>query len=129
MPSLLLQKPSQKSKSKDHLKSMENRIKLWHAGEIMGLLKEAEAIQNDLRVSNAPSITAEISKKFTREMRNGNINSAMKLLAENMQNGILPLNDQTLYQMKKNTHMVELQIQRYCYQIYQKKFTLSNSIR
>ena len=129
MPSLLLQKPSQKSKSKDHLKSMENRIKLWHAGEIMGLLKEAEAIQNDLRVSNAPSITAEISKKFTREMRNGNINSAMKLLAENMQNGILPLNDQTLYQMKKNTHMVKLQIQRYCYQIYQKKFTLSNSIR
>ena len=54
MPSLLLQKPSRKSKSKDYLKSLENRIKLWHAGEITELLKEAETIQNDSRVSNTP---------------------------------------------------------------------------
>ena len=101
MPGLLLQKPSRKSKSKDHLTSLENRMKLWHAGEIMELLKEAETIQKDLRVSNTPSTIAEISKKFTREMRKGNINSAMKLLADNMQNGILPLNDQTLHQIKQ----------------------------
>ena len=79
MPGLRLQKPSRKSKSKDHLKSLENRMKLWHAGEIMELLKETETSQKDLRVSNKPSIIAEISKKFTREMRKGNINSAMKL--------------------------------------------------
>ena len=54
MPSLLLQKPSRKSKSKDYLKSLENRIKLWHAGEITELLKEAETIQNDSRVPNTP---------------------------------------------------------------------------
>ena len=36
-------------------------------------------------------------------MKKGNINSAMKLLADNMQNGILPLNQQTLHQMKQ-TH-------------------------
>ena len=53
----------------------------------MELLKEAENIQKDVRVSNTPSTIAEISKKFTREMRTGNIN---KLLEENMQNGILP---------------------------------------
>ena len=105
MPGLLLQKPSRKSKSKDHLTSLENRMKLWHAGEIMELLKEAETIQKDLRVSNTPSTIAEISKKFTREMRKGNINSAMKLLADNMQNGILPLNDETLHQIKlKHPH-------------------------
>ena len=34
-------------------------------------------------------------------MRKSNINSAMKLLAKNMENGILPLNDQTLCQMKQ----------------------------
>ena len=34
-------------------------------------------------------------------MRKGNINSAMKLLADNMQNGILALNDQTLHQIKQ----------------------------
>ena len=101
MPGLLLKKPSRESKSKDHLMSLENRMKLWHAGEIMELLKEVETIQKDLRVSNTPSTIAEISKKFTREMRKGNINSAMKLLADNMQNGILPLNDQTLHQIKQ----------------------------
>ena len=53
------------------------------------------------RVSNIPSTIAEISKEFTRETRKGNINSAMKLLADNMQNGILPLNDQTLHQIKQ----------------------------
>ena len=49
MPGLLLQKPSRKSKWKDHLTSLENRIKLWHAGEIMALLKEAETIQGGNR--------------------------------------------------------------------------------
>ena len=64
MPSLLLQKPSRKLKSKDHSKLLENRMKLWHVGEIMELLKEAETIQKDLRVSNAPSTIAEIFKKI-----------------------------------------------------------------
>ena len=60
---------------------MESRMKLRHAGEIMELLKEAETIQKDLRVSNTPPTIAEISKKFTREMRKDNINSAMKLFS------------------------------------------------
>ena len=64
-------------------------------------MKRAETIQKDLKVSSTPSAIVEISKKVTREMRRGNINSAMKLLADSMQNGILLLNDQTLYQMKQ----------------------------
>ena len=52
-------------------------------------------------MSNTPSTIVEISKKFAREIRKGNINSAMKLLADNMKNGILPLNDQTLHQIKQ----------------------------
>ena len=96
IPILLLQKPSRKLKSKDHLKSLENRMKLSHVGEIMELLKEAENIQKYLRVFHTPSTIAEISKKFTREMRKCNINSS--------QNDILPLNNQILYQMnQKNT--------------------------
>ena len=67
----------------------------------MELLKKAETTQKDLRVSNTPSAIAEISKKFTREMRKGYINSEMKLLADNIQNGILPLIDQTLNQIKQ----------------------------
>ena len=33
-------------------------------------------------------------------MSKDNINSVMKLSVDKMQNGILPLNDQTLYQMQ-----------------------------
>ena len=66
MSGLLSQKPSEKSKLKDHLTSLENRMKLWNAGQIMELLKEAETIQKDLRVSNIPSTIAKISKKSTR---------------------------------------------------------------
>ena len=89
--SLLLQKLLRKWKSKDHLKPLENRMKLWQAGEIMELLNEVEIIQKDVRVSKAPSTISKVSKKFTLIMRKGNINNAMKLLADNMQNGILPL--------------------------------------
>ena len=75
MSGLLLQKPSRKSKSNDHLKSLENQMKLWYAGVIIELLKQAEATHKDLRVSNAPSTIGEIPKKFTLEMRKGNINA------------------------------------------------------
>ena len=62
MPSLLLQKPSKNSKSRDHLKALERRMDLWISGEI---LHEGEAIQKDLRPSNTTSTAAKISKKFT----------------------------------------------------------------
>ena len=63
-------------------------------------------------------------------MRKGNINSAIKVLADNMQNGILPLNDKTLHRIKqKHPHGKDANTDVYCYQIYQKKFALSNSVR
>ena len=98
MPNLLLQKPSKKSKSKDHLKALERRITLWTSGELMELLYEAET---SLKSTNRPKTIAELSKKFIREMQNGNVNGAMKLLTDNMPNGILPLNDNTLNQLKQ----------------------------
>ena len=129
MPGLLLKKPSRESKSKDHLMSLENRMKLWHAGEIMELLKEVETIQKDLRVSNTPSTIAEISKKFSCEMRKGNINSVMKLLADSMKNGILSLNDQTLHQIKQKHPHGKDALSHVLLPDIPKKLILSNSIR
>ena len=91
MPNLLLQKPSKKSKSKDHLKALERRIAHWTSGELMELLYEAETIQKSLTSTNRPKTIAELSKKFIREMQNGNVNGAMKLLTDNMQNGMFRL--------------------------------------
>ena len=104
---------------------------LWISGEILDLSHEGEAIHKHLRPSNKPSTVAEFSKKFTREMlptlrekcpntefflvriflysdqKQLHIGTlftyynAMKLLTDNMQNGILPLNQKTLNQLKQ----------------------------
>ena len=95
MPSLLLQKPSQKSKSREHLKALERRMDLWMSGEIRHLLHKGETIQKDLRPSNTPSTVAEISKKYTQEMHKGNVTIAIKLLTDNMQKGMSWINRQS----------------------------------
>ena len=101
MLTLLLQKPSQKSKLKDHFRVLEPRLELWESGEVMELLKESDTIQKDMKATNKTTSINEISKKFTREMRKGNVHNAMKLLTNNMKNGVLPLNKKTLEQPKQ----------------------------
>ena len=101
MPSLLLQKPSQKSKSKDHLRALVRRLELWESGEVMELLKVSDTIQKNMKATNKTTSINEISKKQTREMRKGNVHNAMKLLTNNMKNGDLPLNKKTLEQLKQ----------------------------
>ena len=94
MPNLLLQKPSKNSKAK------ERRLESWISGDLLELLKEAETIQKSLRSKKKTSTNiAEISKRFSQEMKKGNVNSAMKILTDNMKNGILPLTRQTLNQL------------------------------
>ena len=59
-----------------------------------------ETIQKSLRSKKISTDIAEISKRFSQEMKKGNVNSAMKILTDNMKNGILPLTGQTLNQLK-----------------------------
>ena len=67
----------------------------------MELLKESDTIQKNMKATNETTSINEISKKFTREMRKGNVHNAMKLLTNNMKNGVLPLNKKTLEQLKQ----------------------------
>ena len=39
---------------------------------------------------------SQISKKFLEEMQKGNVNGALKLLTDNMNHGIVLLNDDTI---------------------------------
>ena len=43
-----------------------------------------------------------------------------------MENGILPLTEKILQQLKQNTHLDEMLIQKYYYQTNQKRYTQSN---
>ena len=96
MPTLLLQKPSRTSKSKDHTAALLICLDLWERGHLLELLHEGETIQAQLKSVNSKRSIAEISKQFVERMSKGNINGAIKLLSNNMQEGILPLNAETL---------------------------------
>ena len=99
MPALLLQKPSRKSKARDHLIALERRLKLWDDGNFNELLDESKEIQERLPSTNTPMNLQKISIKFKHLVQKGNINGALKLLTNNMSNGI-PLTEETLHLMQ-----------------------------
>ena len=101
MPSLLLQKPSKTSKSKDHLIALERRMEDWFNGDLQKLLHEGDTIQKGLQSSTDERNLNKISKQFADEMHKGNVNSAIKLLKNNMESGILSLNNDTLKLLKQ----------------------------
>ncbi|XP_066936770.1 uncharacterized protein [Clytia hemisphaerica] len=96
MPALLLQKPSAKSKAKDHTAALKRRLDLWEKGDFEELIREGETIQRHLKSKQTAKSIEDISKEFINKMSKGNINGAIKLLTNNMQNGVLPLTDETL---------------------------------
>ena len=102
MPALLLQKPSKTSKSKDHSEALLRRLKEWEKGNLLELLNEGETIQKNFKTGYSKKSITDISKQFIEKMSKGNINGAIKLLSDNMQNGILPLNDETSSCYAKN---------------------------
>ena len=74
---LMLQKPSSKSKAKDHLKYLERRLKLWNAGDFAALLAENDEIQKR-RSQDERKESRE--KAFCRLMFMGKVSQAMKFI-------------------------------------------------
>ena len=91
----------------------------------MELLKESDTIQTNMKANSQTTSINKISKKFTREMRKGYVQNAMKSLTNNMKNGVLPLHKMTLEQLKQKHPQRRDVIRRLCYQINQKKFIRS----
>ena len=100
MLALLLQRPSKTSKSRYYLDALEKRLQLWERGENKSLVLEAESIQQRLTSNNDRKNIADVLKKFAKLMGKGNISGALKLLTNNMTNGILPLDQKTLNSSK-----------------------------
>ena len=76
MPALLLQKPSKRSKTADHIKALKTRLELWKEGKIEDLVNEAKAIQQ--RLEKSKSKQEQHEKVFVRLMLQGKVSSAMK---------------------------------------------------
>ena len=99
MPALLLQRPNN-SKAKDHVAALERRLELWENGNIIELLSERQSIQEKLPTGERSKGIAKISVKFKELMHKSNVNGALKLLTNEMSNGILPLTEETLSQLE-----------------------------
>ena len=101
MSSSILKKPSRNSKAKDHSEALQQNMVLRQSGDLLQLFKETGTIQKGIKDSTKPKSIAQLSKKFVEHMNKGNINSAIKLLSNNMENDVLPLNDTTLNLLKQ----------------------------
>ena len=83
--------PLKSSKAKDNLKALERRLKLWKQGNLNKFLLEAMSIQKSLKTIFSSRVIGETSKTFSNLMDKRNVNAAIKLLTNNLQNGILPI--------------------------------------
>ena len=101
----MLQKPSAKSKARDHAKYLEKRLKWWNLGELDSILSENREIQKKLKSSQDKRKETN-DKAFCRLMLVGKISQAMKFInSEDNTKGVHSLTDQikTLLQ-KKHPH-------------------------
>lgn len=101
MPALLLQKPSQASKSKEHVEALNRRLTQWFKGDFMSLMDEAQTIQSRLPKVIKKQDIAVISRKFRNHMQKGDVHKAINVVTNNMTGGILPLNDETLEMLRQ----------------------------
>ena len=78
---MMLQKPSAKSKNRDHIRYLEKRLNWWKEGKIEELIEEGKAIQKNLSKLNESKRAAEL-KAFTRLMVQGKLKKALKFIDE-----------------------------------------------
>ena len=95
MPALLLQKPSSKSKAKEHTLHLERRLKFWLEGKLDELVHEGRTIQRQLtrnlqRQQKSDDGTARI---FSKLMMEGKVRAALRLVTQTNGCGSLPLNN------------------------------------
>ena len=74
----------------------------WLKVYLMELLHEGKTKQKNLTQQLITGDIGKILKKFTALMRKGNVNAAINLLTENIRNGMLPLNNETLNLLRLN---------------------------
>lgn len=98
MPALLLQKPSKRSKTVEHVGALKRRLEVWKKGRIDELIREGKAIQERLQRSKISHDNTE--KIFVRLMLQGKISAAMRWIGNNSA-GILEANEDTMTELIK----------------------------
>ena len=92
LPALLLQRPSPKSRSKDHTKFLQERLAKWKEGAFDELLEECRTIQ--ARLTNrhwAKGESGRTASTFEKLVSEGNIKAATRMITEQGSSGPIPL--------------------------------------
>ena len=83
LPPLLLQKPTLKSKPREHASCLERRLQCWRAGDIESLLNEGRTIQSRLPKAPPHAINQEsTARAFSKLMFQGKTKTALRLITE-----------------------------------------------
>ena len=92
---LLLQKPHQASKSRDHVTVLEHRLSAWKNGNVDELMKEGRTIQHHLRPlrRNDTECLENTPRIFSKLVFEEKIHSALRFLSNNHGGGILNIED------------------------------------
>ena len=90
MALLLLQKPFQKSKPRDHSTCLERRMKSWAEGDFHNLLFEGRSIQSRFQKNNSIHHDEKnLVHNFTKLMFQGKTSAALDLLTRRGKGGVL----------------------------------------
>ena len=90
-PILLLQKPSNRSKAKDHITCLERRLASWSNGDLEELVREGRVIQQRLPKLRPSMTNSSLARNFSNLMFMGKCKAALDLLANNNNGGLLHL--------------------------------------
>ena len=100
LPTLLLQKPSMRSKAKDHSECLQRRIQQWKDGKFEALIQESRFIQNRLSKTWKPRSSEDIARIFSKLIMEGKISSALKFLDKESSSGPMKCSDAVLEELK-----------------------------
>ena len=108
LSSLMLMKPSKKTKAKEERSHLKRRLKLWEKGEIRQLKDEAEVLQRRLSTRSSPLLEKEsIARRFGNLLRKGKLKDAVRLLKSDTQKPFKStdvLNGKTIAEILQEKH-------------------------
>ena len=100
LPTIMLQKPSARSKAKEHSLALGRRLKLWKAGDIEQLMREIRHIQKSFTSSKKKRSPDDIARSFSKLIMEGKVSAALKLLDKESSTGVLNLTEEVLKDLK-----------------------------
>ena len=94
-----------KSKAKEDVVHLERRLNLWLKGDRNTLHVEGHEIQHILLKENYTTRTRSVSmgekaRIFSKQMMEGKVKSALRMIANDECGGVLPLTDEVLQSLK-----------------------------